>query len=1182
MKTKLIISAFFYFVINCTSAQVISGGGSHTLVRCSSGTVSSWGANTGQLGDGTFVQKNFPVQMNNLTNVNSVAAGYLHSLMLKSDSSVWACGVNTDGQIGDGTNVHRSLPVQVAGLDSIIAIAAGNYHSLALKSDGTVWAWGKNNVGQLGHGTTTFLEKLPVPVIGLTNVVAIAGGGEFSMALKSDGTVWTWGYNNRGQLGDGTTTTRKTPIQVSGINNVTQISGGEEFCISLKTDSTVWVWGRNTHGQLGNTNPANHPLPVKIDTLTNIINVSAGAAFGIALKNNGTAYAWGDNGWWQLGDGVYSSYRESPEIMVGLNGISKIFTGWDHSMALKNDGTLWLCGKNYNGQLGDSTYAIKFYLTKLTNVCPISEVLTASTSQTNNVCRNDTSGSATILPHGGIPPYTYLWSNGQTNATATNLSSDTYTVTITDSVNVSLSVAFNILSGASISPTVTNVSCNGGNDGAIALTVTGGSGNLLYSWSNGTNNQDINGLTANQYQVILTDVTCADILTDTITIGEPPVITSSFTTTHSNCGENNGSSSVNTTGGAPPYSYLWSTGQTTTSIDSLFAGIYTVTITDSHFCIQTVGDTIILQSPMIIAGITSQTNVQCNDDHDGSATVNISSGTPGYSYLWNTSPVQAGATATGLSAGVYTVTVSDTNGCSGVDTAIINVVYPLNVAAHATATILFPGTPVVLTGSGASSYTWTGGVSNGISFTPVSSDSYSVIGTNGGCSDTATIRITVKNNHNTITCGSVYSLALCTNGTVYAWGANIYGELGDGSTTQRNSPVPVSILNEVADIAGGLYHTLALKNDGTAWAFGDNSKGQLGNGTSTASNIPVQILTGIKSIASGQQHSLALKNDGTVLAWGKNINGQLGDGTTAQSATPVHVQGLTNIVAIAGGYYHSAALKNDGTVWCWGDDGWGQLGNGTGGNGLIPAIVNGLSGIIAIACGENHTLALKDDGTVWAWGINDNGELGDGTNNYRITPTKVINLAGIKAIEAGMSHSLALKNDGTVWGWGLNGSGQLGIGNSNNQNSPVMMNNANGIISIEGGAAHSLVLKNNGALFACGANFAGQIGDGTMVYRHSPVQVTGLCSISSAIEEIYSSNVKLFPNPSNGTFVIELQDNMYTFHVEIFSLTNDKIYHQEVSGRSLEVNLSNHPNGVYLIRVYNEKESFIGKIIIQR
>ena len=184
---------------------------------------------------------------------------------MKADGTVWAWGRNDHGQLGDGTTTdYRNDPAQVGGLSGVIAIAVGEQYTVALKSEGTVWTWGRNDYGQLGDGTNTD-RNIPVQASELSGVIAVAAGELHTVALKSDGIVWTWGYNTYGQLGDGTNTERNTPVQVSGLNDITAITAGWEHTIALESDGTVWTWGDNTDGQLGDgTNMArNTPVQIK-------------------------------------------------------------------------------------------------------------------------------------------------------------------------------------------------------------------------------------------------------------------------------------------------------------------------------------------------------------------------------------------------------------------------------------------------------------------------------------------------------------------------------------------------------------------------------------------------------------------------------------------------------------------------------------------------------------------------------------------------------------------------------------------------------------------------------------------------------------------------------------------------------------------------------------------------------
>ena len=332
-------------------------------------------------------------------------------------------------------------------------------------------------------------------------------------------------------------------------------------------------------------------------------------------------------------------------------------------------------------------------------------------------------------------------------------------------------------------------------------------------------------------------------------------------------------------------------------------------------------------------------------------------------------------------------------------------------------------------------------------------------------------------------------------GVVASWGRNDVGQLGDSTTTNRNQPVGIAGLTGVAAISAGGAHTLALKNDGTAAkAWGLNLYGQLGDGSTTNRNQPVSAIgpAGIVSVAAGSTHSIALKDDGTVYAWGRNDHGQLGDGTSINHP-PALVNGLTGIVAIATGAFHSLALKSDGSVWAWGSNSDGQLGDGTFTDRNNPVMIGGFSGTIALAAGFSHSLALKSDGSVWAWGSNQYGQLGDGGNVKKTQPVLTSGNSLIATIAAGGDHSLALKVDGTVWTWGKNFFGELGIGTNTDHNQTVLVTGLTGVVvAIAGGGGHSLALKNDGSLWAWGANDYGQLGIGGTVNQKLPVVVSSV------------------------------------------------------------------------------------------
>jgi alpha-tubulin suppressor-like RCC1 family protein len=290
-------------------------------------------------------------------------------------------------------------------------------------------------------------------------------------------------------------------------------------------------------------------------------------------------------------------------------------------------------------------------------------------------------------------------------------------------------------------------------------------------------------------------------------------------------------------------------------------------------------------------------------------------------------------------------------------------------------------------------------------------------------------------------------LALLANGTVEAWGANDAGQLGNGTFGGTSLvPAPVSGLSEVTAIAAHGRFCLALLSNGTVMAWGANEHGQLGDGSTENRDLPVPVggLTEVAKIAAGQTHSLALLGSGEVRAWGANADGELGNATNVDSDVPVPVSGLSGVTAIAAGGRFSLALSSVGAVSSWGANEVGELGNGSTTSANTPGSVSGLtSGITAIAAGADHALALRSAGTVISWGDNTNGQLGNGgagSGVHSTTPQNVLNLSGVSAISAGTRHSLALLSSGTVFGWGHNEEGELGIGGGiSRSDEPVRM-----------------------------------------------------------------------------------------------------------------------------------------------
>jgi alpha-tubulin suppressor-like RCC1 family protein len=700
------------------------------------------------------------------------STGNEHSLYLADDGTVWAWGLNSSGQLGDGTTTLRVTPVRVQNLDNVVQVSAGYSHSAALRADGTVWVWGSNAYGQRGDGTTGGTVTSPVQVPGLSGVRQISSGGFHILALLADGSARGWGYNGTGCVGNGTTTSPlASPAVVAGGHLWRMLAGGGLHSVGLRADGTVWTWGYDFDGQLGDdVTISSKSAPVQVSGLSSIIHVGAGYSHSLAVGDGGTLYGWGDNASGQVESGTTAPTDQLVPVVLSASVVERCFAGHSHTIATRSNDITAMFGRNSEGQCRATAAAIK---TPSTNVGGLRSLATGFGNHT-----------VAILADGRVQ----AWGNdsaGQLgDGTSGGISDVAVTVVAAWSAGRPMSVARGQYHG-------------------LALLSDG----TAWAWGANSSGQAGNG--GSGVVTVPAQVQQGTARFDAIATG------GDF-----------GDTNLALTGAGKVWGWgANASGQT---------GDGTTTTPKT--------------TPAATSYATAVRSIGAGDYHG--LMVNYF----GNALAWGQDSLgQLGNDAT-LADSLSAVS------CSGVNTAIA-----VGGGRYFSLALLADGT---LRSWGDDAQ---GQLGNDASFTA------------SGVPVTVSLPIGVR--ITAIAVGGYHGLALCSDGRVLAWGLNGSGQLGDGTTTNRPTPVYVRA-NIIAD------------------------------------------LTNVVAIAAGANHSLAILSNGTVRAWGANGQYELGDGTTTQRNYPVSVGGLGNIVAIEAGYGGSVALRADGTVWCWGANSTYQVGNG--------------------------------------------------------------------------------------------------------------------------------------------------------------------------------------------------------------------------------------------------------------
>ncbi len=385
--------------LSARALPTFDAGGDQNLAIGADGKFRSWGDNeNGGLGDGSTEDRRKPTLVVSNHNWMTVSAGERHTLAIATDGSLWGWGWNSWGQVQEnipGTGGETKMPVQLEPSYKWTTVSAGYGHSLAIREDGSLWGWGYNYNGQAGNGTNGDVYS-PTRLSNDTGWVAVAAGDYHSLALRSDGSLWGWGLNDFGEVGDGAgpggePVDRWSPVRVGADTDWVSIAAGEYHSLAVKSNGSLWAWGRNHRGQLGDGTNADQWVPELVGAAPNWVAVAAGGNHSLALMADGSLWAWGENKYGELGDGTTTSRTTMNQLGTKTNWTA-VSAGRYHSLALTSTGDMWAWGRNFDGQVGDNTLTDRYTPVLVLSAVKVPSVTTTTSTTTSTT---STTGSST-------------------------------------------------------------------------------------------------------------------------------------------------------------------------------------------------------------------------------------------------------------------------------------------------------------------------------------------------------------------------------------------------------------------------------------------------------------------------------------------------------------------------------------------------------------------------------------------------------------------------------------------------------------------------------------------------------------------------------------------------------------------------------------------------------------------
>lgn len=780
-----------------------------------------------------------------------------HLMAIRADGTLWGLGDNAGGQIGDGTTAGDAGAFNPTDREQLTR-TSGAYKwtyvdaaaaTLAIRDDGTLWSWGTNASGILGTGDATS-RSVPGPVSGGGTWRTVSAASH-ALAIKDDGTLWAWGPNSRGQLGDGTTSTRLAPVQIGAATDWVAVAAGTECSFGIKTDGSLWAWGWNYSARTGlgiNAN-SNTLTPTRIGADSDWASVAPsagsafGAVFGIATKTDGSLWSWGTDSRGGLGQGESVSLSIVPARVGGDNDWAAIAAGGDAAYAVKDSGSLWGWGDDGSfAFLGMGGLANRVWAP--TRIGTESDWRAVSPTSTN-VYGLTTEG---VLKSWG---YATRCAHGQT-------SRRTVTAPVLSGWR-SYAASFPLVLPDSPDPTSVTMSYRdpAGNQLTLSTAVTYAPDTPVWMTLDGG----------------------AATATDTSFLVEPTV-----------------------------------PGSATMRLGRRWQGVHAG---DGYTVLH------IKDGPVEFAGYGSLGQRGSSD---------LTYRTSSYVYggetrVWRDFDTGDGHSLALAADGTLWAWGSNDHGEAGAAVAP-NVPKPAMLTPSQRYTRVFAGlhSSFAIRSDGT---LWAWG-----------NNSSGELGDGTTTSRPAPVQVGVDTDWAEISNWGGHTLALKTDGSLWAWGPNASYQLGLGDTAARLNPTRIGVATGWKDISAAQTHSAAIAANGSLWTWGANGNGQLGDGSTTTRVIPVLVSGDAwKLIDTGVKCTLGIKQDGTLWAWGDNSSGQLGDGSSTQRTSPVRIGARSDweLVDAGGspewtpvlGGITSVGATADGTLYTWGEGVFGQLGDGT-------------------------------------------------------------------------------------------------------------------------------------------------------------------------------------------------------------------------------------------------------------